>query len=65
MSTLFIITFSLVAGSLIMLVLNLIFYGNSYATAILAATTAINCYFLMTAYKVETKEALKKIFWKK
>lgn len=64
MSNLFIFSFSLVAGSLIMLVLNLIFYGNSFATTILAASTAINCYFLMTTYKTETKEALKKIFWR-
>lgn len=55
-------TFSLVAGSLIMIVFNLIFYGSSIATIILAASTAINTAFLATTYKNESIDALKRIF---
>ncbi|GGA10509.1 hypothetical protein GCM10008018_64850 [Paenibacillus marchantiophytorum] len=58
-------TFSLCAGTLIMIVLKLIFYGSSFVTLLLAATTAINCAFLMTTYREETLRTLSKLFiWK-
>ncbi|NOU98784.1 hypothetical protein [Paenibacillus planticolens] len=56
-------TFSLVVGSIIMLVLNVLFYGSNFATVFLASTTAINAAYLSTTYRVETIKTLKKLFW--
>jgi hypothetical protein len=64
MYILFAFSFSLFIGSIIMLVLNLIFYGNSMATLILAASSSFNFATLSTAYKKETIAALKRIFWR-
>ncbi|BFT74466.1 hypothetical protein [Paenibacillus sp. P36] len=62
-NTMFAWTFSLVVGSIIMLVLNVLFYGSNFATVFLAVSTAINAAFLSTTYRAETLKALKKLFW--
>jgi hypothetical protein len=48
-----------------MIILNLIFYGNTLATGILAASTALNSAMLWTFHREETVDALKRIFWRK
>lgn len=64
MNNLFLISFSVAAGSIIMLILNLIFFGSSIATTILGASTALNCAVLATHYREESLETLKRIFGK-
>lgn len=58
----FILSFSVAVGSIIMLILNLIFFGNSIATMILGASTALNCAVLASSYREESVEALKRLF---
>lgn len=65
MNNLFILSFSVATGSIIMLVLNLIFFTNSFATTILGASTVLNCAVLATYYKEESLEALKRLFGRK
>lgn len=60
--TMFAWSLSLFVGSFVMIILNLAFYGNSIATAILVASTAINGAALSSTYKYELIELLKKIF---
>lgn len=64
MDSRFIFSFSLGVGSLVMLVLNLIFFGNSFATMLLGTSTALNFAVMGSFYPDHTKEALKKIFWR-
>lgn len=63
--TLFLFTFSLVVGSLVMIILNVIFYGSNFATMFLAASTAVNLAILLTTYWEDTKELMRKLFTKK
>jgi hypothetical protein len=65
LNKLFIFAFSSAIGSIVMIILNLIFYGNTLATGILAASTALNCAMLWTFHREETVDALKRIFWRK
>lgn len=64
MDSRFIFSFSLGIGSLVMLVLNLVFFGNSFASLLLGASTALNFAVMGSLYPENTKEALKKIFWR-
>lgn len=64
MDTRFILSFSIAIGSIIMIILNLIFFGNGYATMFLGFTTALNLAVLASSYPDETKEALRRIFWR-
>ena len=57
-------TFSLTVGSILMVVLNLIFYGSRPVTIVLLMITAINAAFLMTTYRNDTIKIFKDIFKK-
>lgn len=61
----FILSFSVAIGSLVMLILNIIFFGSSIATTILGASTALNCAVLSKFYREESVEALKRLFGRK
>ncbi|GGF76691.1 hypothetical protein GCM10010912_22250 [Paenibacillus albidus] len=65
MNNAFILSFSVAVGSIVMLILNLIFFGSSIATTILGASTALNCAVLSTFYREESLETLKRMFGKR
>lgn len=65
MNNTFILSFSVAVGSIIMLILNLLLFGNSLATMILGTSTALNCAVLATHYKQESVEVLKRLFGRK
>ncbi|MFS0873057.1 hypothetical protein [Paenibacillus xylanilyticus] len=58
------VSFSVGVGSLVMLVLNLIFYGDSFATLLLGASIAFNFATMIKYYPKDFKIAMKKIFWR-
>lgn len=64
MDSRFILSFSIGVGSLIMLVLNLIIFGNSFVTLLLGASIALNFAVMISFYPEDTKKALKRIFWR-
>lgn len=58
----FMVSFSVGVGSLVMLVLNLIFYGDNVASLLLGASIAFNFVTMIKYYPKDFKIAMKKVF---